>query len=127
MPSAYGRAIVVAGFAVSRAVEPSVGSALFNISASGTAAFGLEREPFDILSSDPVFVRVRRLLLIVVSGLLTAAPWSSRSRGSVFVRDRRGRIALTVAGMAVIPFWWVALLPYVRAGIPLTPLHIPRS
>ena len=118
---------VVAGFVVSRALEPSVGSALFNTSASDTAAFGLEREPFEILSSDPVFAGVRRLLLIVVSGLLTAAgtlviaiAWFGLRQGQAWAL-----IALTVAGLAVIPFWWVALLPYVRAGIPLTPLHIP--
>lgn len=119
--------LVVSG-ALSGALGPDVSSrALFNTTASDKAAFGLEREPLEILSNDPVFAAVRRLLLIVVSGLLTAAgtlviaiAWFGLREGQAWAL-----IALTVAGLAVIPFWWVALLPYVRAGIPLTPLHIP--
>ena len=133
---AYGALYVFVGVAaglmvsgaLSGALGPDVASrALFNTTASDTAAFGLEREPVEILSSDPVFAGVRRLLLIVVSGLLTAAgtlviaiTWFGLREGQAWAL-----IALTVAGLAVLPFWWVALLPYIRAGIPLTPLHIP--
>jgi hypothetical protein len=118
---------VVAGVVVSGALGPYEATTLFNTPASDTAAFGLEREPAEILSRDPLLASLRRLLLLVVSGLLTAAgalviaiAWFGLREGQPWAL-----IALTLAGLAVIPFWWVALLPYVRAGIPLTPLHVP--
>lgn len=65
---------VAAGFVISGALGPDVsGRALFNTPASDKAAFGLERDPAEILNSDPLLAGLRRLLLLVVSGLLTAA------------------------------------------------------
>ena len=124
----YLLAGVVAGVVISGALGPDVGNrALFNTPAYDKAAFGLEREPAEILSGDRVLAGLRRLLLLVVLGLLTAAGTLVIAVAWFGLRERQtwALIALTVAGLAVIPFWWLALLPYVRAGIPLTPLSVP--
>lgn len=89
---------VAAGFIVSGAFGPYVDSSLFNTPVSDRAAFGLERDPADILSSDPVLAGLRRLLLLVMSGLLTAAgtlviavDWFGLREGQVGAHRADGR------------------------------------
>lgn len=119
--------LVISG-ALARAFGPDVGSgALFNTLPYDRIAFSLDRDPVDLLRSDPVLAGLRRLLLLVVSGLLTALGVLVIAMTWFALRDGQAwaLIALAVAGLAVIPLWWVALLPYTRAGIPFTPLHVP--
>ena len=119
---------IAAGVMIAGAFGPDVASrALFNTPPYDKIAFGLERDPADLLRSDPVLAGLRRLLLLVVSGLLTALGVLVIAMAWFALRERQAwaLVALAIAGLAVIPFWWIALLPYTRAGIPFTPLHVP--
>lgn len=120
---------VASGLIFAGLFGPDVGNrALFNTAEYDRMAFGLDREPIALLRDDPLLAGLRRLLLIVVSGLLTAlgalviaVAWSGLREGQAWAMW-----ALTIAGVAVIPYWILALLPYTRAGVVgLAPFSVP--
>ena len=77
--------------------------------------------PSQLAPFDSPLAKFRSLLITVLSGALVAA-------GALFLFValfglKQGHtwalLALTIAGIAAVAFWWIALLPYFRAGIPV--------
>lgn len=82
-----------------------------------TALYG--GHPDDVLAANPElrtfrYVAIRILSgLLVVTGLLTAGlAWFGLRDASAW-----GLTALTVVGLAVLPFWWLSLAPYRDAEV----------
>lgn len=124
----YLLAGVLSGAAFAGLFGPDVGDrAFFDTPERDKAAFRLDREPGAVLDGDPVLAGLRKMLLFVVAGLLTVAGTLVMAIAWFGLRERQtwAMGSLTIAGLAVIPFWVLALLPYARAGVPLTPLHGP--
>jgi hypothetical protein len=114
---------VLAGVLVDRGVGPPM---VFISERTDTALFG--GPPEEILDSVPE-LRTFRLIVVrgalagflVASGLLTAAvAWFGLREGQTWALG-----LLTVVGVAVLPYWWMALVPYREAGISLTLGDIP--
>jgi hypothetical protein len=58
---------------------------------------------------------------LVASGLLTTAvAWFALGSSQIWAL-----VTLTIVGVAVVPYWWIALAPYRDAGIGLTLADIP--
>jgi hypothetical protein len=84
-----------------------------------TAFFGAPSS--QLAPFDSPLAKFRTLLITVLSGGLVAA-------GALFISValfglKQGHAwalaALAIAGLAAVVFWWIALLPYFRAGIPV--------
>lgn len=91
-----------------------------------TALFG--GPPDEILDSIPELRTLRHITVrgtlagfLVAAGLLTAVvAWFGLRDPLLWVL-----VLLTTVGLAVIPYWWIALAPYRNAGIRLTLADIP--
>jgi hypothetical protein len=77
--------------------------------------------PRQVLDGNPQMAVLRVVVLRTLAGMLVASgvlvlalAWFGLA-GS----DRWALGALTVVGLAVLPFWWVALAPYRAAGVRL--------
>lgn len=93
---------------------------LFVSHSTDTAYFG--GAPSDLLTADPALAKLRTMLLTVIAGFLLLA-------GSTFIlvawfglRSGQGwaLAALAVGCLLALVWWALSLLPYARAGIPLT-------
>lgn len=83
--------------------------------------------PDEILDTNPDLVTLRGVLIRTLAGLLVAAglltvgvAWFGLSEPRTWALS-----LLTVVGLVVIPYWWVALTPYREAGIRLTLGDVP--
>jgi hypothetical protein len=82
-------------------------------------------EPASLLATRPDLLTLRRTVFRVMAGLLVATgilvvgvAWFGLKERSVWALG-----LLTVIGLAVLPYWWIALAPYRAAGISL-PLSV---
>jgi hypothetical protein len=83
--------------------------------------------PTELLMSDPALNQLRTILLDMLSGLLllaglfhVAITWFGLRQGQVWALA-----VLAIGGVVVLPFWFLALRPYVKSGITLTLEDIP--
>jgi hypothetical protein len=93
--------------------------------ATDTAFFG--KNPSDLLASDPAFRKLRTLLLTVIAGFLllsgslfVSLAWFGLKAGFAWALP-----ALSIGCLLAIALWALALLPYFRAGIPVTVGDLP--
>jgi hypothetical protein len=89
---------------------------LFLSTRTDTALFG--GDPSTMLAADPVLARLRFTLMLAVGGLLVALGISELCLAWFGLRTGQtwALWALTMGGLAVLPFWLVLLRPYVAAG-----------
>lgn len=73
----------------------------------------------DLLQANPAMAKLRSMLLNIVGGLLVAAgslviavTWFSLRQGQLWAL-----VALALAGVVVLPFWWLVFRPFAEAGI----------
>lgn len=78
--------------------------------------------PSELLATDSALFKLRTLLLIVIAGFLllagftfTLIAWFGLRQGQAWAL-----VTLGISGLLAIGFWALALLPYFRAGIPVT-------
>ena len=90
-----------------------------------TAFFG--RDASDLLASDAELRKLRTLLLTVIAGFLLLSgslfislAWFGLKAGFAWALP-----ALSIGGLLAIGLWAFALLPYFRAGIPVTVGDLP--
>jgi hypothetical protein len=83
--------------------------------------------PPQLLKSDPALDQLRTILYDMMSGLILltglfqlAITWCGLRQGQMWALA-----VLAVGGLALLPFWFLALRPYVQAGITLTLGDIP--
>ena len=123
---AYGAVYVLIGTLTpllhNRGLRPQI---LIITARADTELFGTP--PADLLRDDPVLARLRSILLNMVGGLLTGAgcmvlalAWFGLRSGQAWALG-----ALGLAGAVVLPFWRLALWPYVRAGVRLQLFDLP--
>ena len=98
---------------------------LFGSPSTDTALYG--SPPEELLASNPQLATLRHVTLRAVAGLLVAAglltagiAWFGLRGGDTWALG-----LLTVAGLAVIPYWWIVFGPYRQAGIKLGLLDLP--
>ncbi len=73
----------------------------------------------ELLQTSPALAKIRRMLLNVIGGLLVAAgilvmtvTWFGLKQAQVWAL-----VALALAGVVVLPFWWLVFRPFAEAGI----------
>lgn len=98
---------------------------LFGSPATDTALYG--SPPEELLVSNPQLATLRHVTLRAVAGLLvaaglltTAVAWFELGGSETWALA-----LLTLVGVAVLPYWWIAFGPYRQAGIKLGPLDLP--
>lgn len=98
---------------------------VFTSSRPDTIVFG--HEPSDLLANDPELARLRTILLLVIAGLLVTAgcfqltiTWFGLRQGQNWALA-----ALTIGGLAVLPFWYCALRPYFQGSVSLSLFDVP--
>jgi hypothetical protein len=121
----YGLVYVVIGALTPLLHDRGVGPTMLFISpGADTTLFGAA--PSELLN-DPVLSRLRSLLLIALGGMLVAAGILVLATALFALRagERWAFVALTVAGVAVLPFWVLVFRPYVAAGAHLSLGDVP--
>ena len=90
-----------------------------------TQLFG--QSPAELTSLDPAFGQLRAILLDIIGGLLVVAglfqlaiTWFGLRQGQTWAL-----VVLAVGGLVALSFWFLALRPYLQAGITLTLGDIP--
>jgi hypothetical protein len=90
-----------------------------------TIVFG--RSPSEMLRDDPALFQLRTILIIILGGLLFALgcfhfaiTWFGLRQGQTWAL-----VALAIGGLAVLPFWYIALRPYFEPGVNLTLFDVP--
>jgi hypothetical protein len=90
-----------------------------------TIVFG--RSPSEILRDDPALFQLRTILIIIMGGLLFVSgcfqltiTWFGLRQGQPWAL-----VALAIGGLAVLPFWYIALQPYFQQGVNLTLFDVP--
>ena len=73
----------------------------------------------DLLQASPPLAKMRTMLLNIVGGLLVAAgvlviavTWFGLRQGQMWAL-----VTLALAGVVVLPFWWLVFRPFAEAGI----------
>ncbi len=101
--------------------DRNIGSPAIFITERVDAAF-FGRRPTELLTSDPALAKFRTMMLTVISGCLLLA-------GIMFIlvawfglraRETWALVALAAGGALAVAWWGWALLPYFRAGVPMT-------
>jgi len=85
------------------------------------------KAPTELLRDDPALFQLRTILLIIVGGLLFAAgcfhialTWFGLRQGQMWALT-----TLTIGGVAILPFWILALRPYFQQSVNLTLADLP--
>ena len=85
------------------------------------------RSPSELLRDDPALFQLRTILLIIIGGLLFTAgcfhialTWFGLRQGHLWALA-----TLAFGGLAVLPFWFLALQPYFRQGVNLSLADMP--
>jgi hypothetical protein len=115
----YGLVYLIIGALTPLLHDRGIGPTMLFISPrADTALFGAAPSA---LLGDPVLSRLRSLLLIALGGMLVAAGILVLATALFALREgeRWAVVALTLAGVAVLPFWVLIFRPYVAAGAPL--------
>jgi hypothetical protein len=121
----YGLIYVLIGALTPILHDRGIGTTMLFISPrADTALFGAS--PSDLIA-DPTVSRLRSLLLTALGGMLVAAGILVIATALFGLRaaERWALLALTIAGVAVLPFWVLIFRPYVAAGAPLALGDIP--
>jgi hypothetical protein len=74
--------------------------------------------PDDLRATNPPLVTLRRITFTLLAGMMVAAGVLIVSLAWFGLRDHQSwaLVALTVASAIVLPFWWLVLQQYLRAG-----------
>lgn len=111
---------VLTPFFVSDSATARPLSALFTSRRPDAELFG--GDPGALALADPVLTRLRYILLMVVAGLLVVAGVSQV--GLAWFALRMGQAwalaVLTTASVVALPYWFLAIRPYVSAGVALS-------
>jgi hypothetical protein len=85
------------------------------------------QSPSELVRSDPAVGQLRAILLDIIGGLLfiaglfhMAITWFGLRQGQTWAL-----VVLAVGGIIALPFWFLALRPYLQASIALTLGDIP--
>ena len=85
------------------------------------------RAPSELRRDDPALARLRTILFTIMGGLLFVAgfflialTWFGLRQGQTWALA-----ALTIGGMVVFPYWFLALRPYFQPGVNLTLADMP--
>lgn len=94
-------------------------TALFTTARADRDLFGAD--PASIAAADPALVRLRYVLVITIAGLLVLVGVSEIGIAWFGLRAGEGwaLAILATANVAVLPFWYLALRPYLSAGVAL--------
>ena len=97
---------------------------LFMSPRTDAALFGVDSIS---LLADPALSRLRSLLMIALGSMLAAAGILVIAIALFALRAGHGwaLATLTLAGLVVLPFWFLVFPPYVAAGIPLGLSDVP--
>jgi hypothetical protein len=107
---------ILTGVLTGRGIGPAF---LFVSEPADAALFG--EAPGQILLSNQALTTFRYVALRALAGLLVAAGLLTMGLAWFGLREARiwPLVALTVVGVAVLPYWWISLAPYRAAGIRL--------
>lgn len=101
--------------------KQSTGSEILFVSVTTDSAY-FGGSPSDLLTSTPALAKLRTLLLTVIAGFLLLAgtafvllAWFGLRSGQAWSLG-----ALSIGALLALAWWALALLPYVRSGIPVT-------
>jgi hypothetical protein len=121
----YGLIYVLIGALTPILHDRGIGTTMVFISPrTDRVLFGAD--PSELLRN-PALAQLRSLLLIALGGMLVAAGILVIATALFALRagERWALFALTIAGIAVLPFWVLIFRPYVAAGAPLSLGDIP--
>ncbi len=116
----YGLVYLLIGTLTALLHDREIGPRMLFISPrADTVLFGAA--PAELIN-DPTLSRLRSLLLTALGGILVAAGILVITTAVFALRDgeRWALFALTLAGVAVLPFWVLVLRPYIAAGATLS-------
>jgi hypothetical protein len=121
MSLAIGALWVMVGLLGMLLLNKAVGPQMLFVSNSTDAAY-FGDSPERLLASDPALLKLRTLLIRVITGFMVLAgllyvfvAWFALRQGQSWAPA-----SLFVSGFLAICLWAVALAPYVRSGIRLT-------
>lgn len=99
--------------------DPRAGGAIFLSAGADTALYGAS--PRDLIAADPALVDVRWTIVMALSGALAGLGVLEMAVAWFGLRTAQqwALIALSAAGFAVLPFWWLVAEPYIAAGVAL--------
>lgn len=106
--------------------DTAVGSrTVFGSPSTDTALYG--SPPEELLVSNPHLATLRHMTLRAIAGLLVAAGLMTAAVAWFGLMEFEAwpLALLTVVGLAVLPYWWIAFSPYRKAGIRLGLLDLP--
>ncbi len=117
----YGGLYVLIGVLMPLLHNREVFGVILIISArTDTIVFG--QAPQELLKTDPSLAQFRTILYFMLAGLMLLAgsfqiaiTWFGLRQGQVWALA-----ALTIGGLAVLPYWYMALRPYFQPGVNLT-------
>lgn len=117
----YGLVYILIGVLTPLLLNRGIGPTILIVSPrTDSIVFG--RSPAELLRDDPALFQLRTILLRIIGGLLFAAgcfhlalTWFGLRQGQPWALA-----ALTVGGLAVLPYWYLALRPYFQPGVNLT-------
>jgi len=98
---------------------------LFVSERTDTALFGAD--PREIRAVNPDLTTLRGIILRALAGLLVASGTLTLGVAWFGMREPEtwALTLLTIVGLVVLPYWWVALEPYRAAGVGLRLSDIP--
>ena len=83
--------------------------------------------PENLLKNDPVLAKFRTIIFNMLGGMLAtvgvlviAVAWFSLRLGQAWAL-----VALMLAGIIVLPFWWLVFRPYLEVGAPVSFYDLP--
>lgn len=121
----YGALYIFVGVLTPILSDTKMGRQSLIISArTDRAVFG---DPEKLLQNDPALAKLRAIMFNMLSGFLVAAgvlvimlAWFGLRQGQDWALG-----ALALAGVVVLPFWWLVFRPYLNAGAPIGLSDIP--
>ena len=83
--------------------------------------------PENLLRNDPALTKLRTTIFNMLAGMLVAAGILVIAVAWFGLRQKQAWAlgALALAGIAVLPFWWLVFRPYFQAGAPVGFFDIP--
>lgn len=117
----YGAFYILIGILTPFGSESSMGQQILIVSMQADESL-FKGKPDKLLGQFPQLALLRRILVRIIAGLLTTAgfliimvTWFGLKQAQIWAIT-----TLTIAGMGVLPYWWLSLKPYLDDHIPLT-------
>jgi len=117
----YGAIYLLIGVLTPIMVDSSVSPGILIVSGRPDTAV-LGDTPENLRQNNPALVKLRSIILNMLAGMLVAAgvmivalAWFGVRQGQAWALG-----TLAVAGVAVLPFWYLVFRPYFAAGVSLT-------